>query len=162
MKCTEGKIHLGRFWCRKVWVLDLPPFSSLPMRPFMPTPTPHTALYGNLCGSGPGNATPLCQGAHGAPMDPSSSTAVGALQAGHCQRRTNGDDGGGGGAHRAGGSFMIFNTKKWIIFSTFLTPPPSHDASKVGFKLGGGGGGVRTKNSLGEAFIGPKNAFTMG
>ena len=50
------------------------------------------------------------------------------------------------------------------MFPTFLTPP--HTPQKlhaVGFNRGGGGGlGVRTKNSLGDAFIGQKNDFTRG
>ena len=53
---------------------------------------------------------------------------------------------------------MIFDPKKGgSFFPTFLTPPhphpPPHRLQKVGFKWGGSGG-VRTKNSLGDAFIG--------
>ena len=67
--------------------------------------------------------------------------------------------------------FVIFDPKKGgVIVSTFLTPPtpppPPHlpqNLKKVGFKWGGGGvGGVRTKNSLGDAFIGQNNDFTRG
>ena len=55
--------------------------------------------------------------------------------------------------------FMIFDPKKGgVIFSTFLTPPPP---LKSGFQVGGSGG-VRTKNSLGDAFIGQNNDFTRG
>ena len=45
----------------------------------------------------------------------------------------------------------------------FLTPPPHlpQNLKKVGFKWGGSGG-VRTKNSLGDAFIGQNNDFTRG
>ena len=51
----------------------------------------------------------------------------------------------------------------------FLTPPPTpphppplpQNLKKVGFKWGGSGG-VRTKNSLGDAFIGQNNDFTRG
>ena len=59
--------------------------------------------------------------------------------------------------------FMIFDPKKGgLTFSTFLTPPtPPTPPQKVGFKWGGSGG-VRTKNSLGDAFIGQKNDFTRG
>ena len=45
-------------------------------------------------------------------------------------------------------------------FSTFLTPP-AQNPKKVGFKWGGSRG-VRTKNSLGGAFIGQNNDFTRG
>ena len=55
------------------------------------------------------------------------------------------------------------------FFSTFLPPPahplppppPSKTVKKVGFKWGGSGG-VWTKNSLGDAFIGQNNDFTRG
>ena len=59
--------------------------------------------------------------------------------------------------------FMIFDPKKGgSFFSTFLTPPPlTKNLKKVGFKWGGLGG-VRTKNSLGDAFIGQNNDFPMG
>ena len=61
--------------------------------------------------------------------------------------------------------FMIFDPKKGGgIFSTFLTPPPTplpQNLKKVGFKWGGVWG-VRTKNSLGDAFIGQNNDFTRG
>ena len=68
--------------------------------------------------------------------------------------------------------FMIFDPKKGgVIFSTFIltppptppppTPPPPPPLKKVGFKWGGSGG-VRTKNSLGDAFIGQNNDFTRG
>ena len=59
--------------------------------------------------------------------------------------------------------FMIFDPKKGgVNFSTFLTPPPTPTPpQKVGFKWGGSGG-VRTKNSLGDAFIGQNNDFTRG
>ena len=66
--------------------------------------------------------------------------------------------------------FMIFDPKKGgVIFSTFLTPPPPppppphlpQNLKKVGFKWGGSGG-VRTKTSLGDAFIGQNNDFTRG
>ena len=43
------------------------------------------------------------------------------------------------------------------------TPPPHPPPSKPeksGFQVGGGSGGVRTKNSLGDAFIGQNNDFT--
>ena len=48
-----------------------------------------------------------------------------------------------------------------------LLIPPHHlpqNLKKVGFKWGGpgGGGGSRTKNSLGDAFIGQNNDFTRG
>ena len=55
--------------------------------------------------------------------------------------------------------FMIFDPKKvGVIFSTFLTPPHPHPppplkGSKKWVSSGGSGGG-RTKNSLGDAFIG--------
>ena len=54
--------------------------------------------------------------------------------------------------------FMIFDPKKGgVIFSTFFDPPPfPQNLKKVGFKWGGLGG-VRTKNSLGDAFIGQNN-----
>ena len=61
--------------------------------------------------------------------------------------------------------FMIFDPKKGgVIFSTFLTPPPptSLKTSKKWVSSGGGLGGVRTKNSLGDAFIGQNNDFTRG
>ena len=42
------------------------------------------------------------------------------------------------------------------------TPPPlPQNLKKVGFKWGGSGG-VRTENSLGDAFIGQNNDFTRG
>ena len=57
--------------------------------------------------------------------------------------------------------FMIFDPKKGgVIFSTFLDPPPPHlpqNLKKVGFN-----NWVRTKNSLGDAFIGQNNDFTRG
>ena len=65
---------------------------------------------------------------------------------------------------------MIFDPKKGggSFFWTFLTPPPPNppiplpeNLKKVGFKRGGCGG-VRTKNSLGDAFIGQNNDFTSG
>ena len=59
--------------------------------------------------------------------------------------------------------FMIFDPKKGGSF--FEPPPPPHlpqNLKKVGFKWGGGSGGVRTKNSLGDAFIGQNNDFTRG
>ena len=62
--------------------------------------------------------------------------------------------------------FMIFDPKKGGVI--FLTPPPPpppppllENLKKVGFKWGGSGG-VRTKNSLGDAFIGQNNDFTRG
>ena len=65
--------------------------------------------------------------------------------------------------------FMIFDPKKGgvIFFDIFDTPPtpphppPSLKTSKNGFQVGGSGG-VRTKNSLGDAFIGQNNDFTRG
>ena len=69
---------------------------------------------------------------------------------------------------------MIFDPKKGKIHDfrpkkggvDFLTPPPapppfSQNLKKVGFKWEGLGG-VRTKNSLGDAFIGQNNDFTRG
>ena len=57
---------------------------------------------------------------------------------------------------------MIFDPKKGGSF--FEPPPPPHlpqNLKKVGFKWGGGSGGVRTKNSLGDAFTvkGAKSSF---
>ena len=63
--------------------------------------------------------------------------------------------------------FMIFDPKKrgGHFFRHFWHPPPHHPLpqklKKVGFKLGGSGG-VRTKNLLGDAFIGQSNDFTRG
>ena len=60
--------------------------------------------------------------------------------------------------------FLIFDPKKGgVIFSTFLTPPPPYPSKppKSGFQVGGSGG-VRTNNSLGDAFIGQNNDFTRG
>ena len=57
--------------------------------------------------------------------------------------------------------------KRGVIFSTFLTtpqprpPPLPQNLKKVGFKWGGSGG-VRTKNSLRDVFIGQNNDFTGG
>ena len=59
--------------------------------------------------------------------------------------------------------FMIFDQKKGGV--NFLNPPPRlpQKLQKVGFKWGGGClGGVRTKNSLGDEFIGQNNDFTRG
>ena len=58
---------------------------------------------------------------------------------------------------------MIFDPKKGGgHFLTPPTPPPlPQNLKKVGFKWGGSGG-VRTKNSLGDAFIGQNNDFTRG
>ena len=56
--------------------------------------------------------------------------------------------------------FMIFDPKKGGV----IPPPPPHlpqILTKVGFKWGGSGG-VRTKNSLGDAFIGQNNDLTRG
>ena len=56
---------------------------------------------------------------------------------------------------------MSFDSKKGgVIFD----PPPHlpQNLKKVGFKWGGFGGGVRTKNSLGDAFIRQNNYFTRG
>ena len=54
---------------------------------------------------------------------------------------------------------MVSDTKKGVVFSTFLTqpppPPPLVMPQKSGFQ--GGEGGVPTKNSLGDAFIGQNN-----
>ena len=64
--------------------------------------------------------------------------------------------------------FMIFDPKKGgVILSTFLTPPPTPPhppppPPKKWVSSGGGLGGVRTKNSLGDAFIGQNNDFTRG
>ena len=58
--------------------------------------------------------------------------------------------------------FMIFAPKKGGGFDT--PPPPPHlpqNLKKVGFKWEGVGG-VRTKNSLGDVFIGQNNDFTRG
>ena len=60
---------------------------------------------------------------------------------------------------------MIFDPRKGgVIFSTFLTPPPtSLKTSKNGFQGGGGGSReVRIKNSLGDAFIGQNNDLQEG
>ena len=62
--------------------------------------------------------------------------------------------------------FMIFDPKKGgvIFFDIFDPPPPlplPENLKKVGFKWGGPGG-VWTKNSLGDAFIGQNNDFTRG
>ena len=65
---------------------------------------------------------------------------------------------------------MIFNpTKGGVIYSKFLTPPnppqpppPPFKNSKKWVSSGGGSWGVRTKNSLGDAFIGQNNDFTKG
>ena len=65
---------------------------------------------------------------------------------------------------------MIFDPKKGgvIFFDIFDPPPPPphphpppQRLQKVGFKWGGSGG-VWTKNSLGDAFIGQNNDFTRG
>ena len=61
---------------------------------------------------------------------------------------------------------MIFDPKKGgsHFFDIFDPPPPPSKPQKVGFKWGGGygGGGVRTKNSLRDVFIGQNNDFTRG
>ena len=62
---------------------------------------------------------------------------------------------------------MIFDPKKGGHFFDIFDPPPPpplpQNLTRVGFKWGGsGGGGVRTKNSLGDAFIGQNNDFTRG
>ena len=61
--------------------------------------------------------------------------------------------------------FMIFGPKE-RGGGRFLTPPPPNlpqNLKKMGFKWGrSGGGGVRTKNSLGDVFIGQNNDFTWG
>ena len=66
--------------------------------------------------------------------------------------------------------FMIFDPKKG---GSFFDPPPHpptptptptpllENLKKVGFNWGGSRG-VRTKNSLGDAFIGQNNDFTRG
>ena len=58
---------------------------------------------------------------------------------------------------------MIFDPKKGgVIFLDVFDPPPFPvNMKKVGFNFGGYGG-VRTKNSLGDAFIGQNNDFTRG
>ena len=64
---------------------------------------------------------------------------------------------------------MIFDPKKG---GGSFFDPPTHPPTptptplpekpqKMGFKWGGSGG-VRTKNSLGDAFIGQNNVFTRG
>ena len=54
---------------------------------------------------------------------------------------------------------MIFDPKKG---GHFLTPPHlPENLKQMGFK-GGGSRGIRTKNSLGDAFIGQNNDFTRG
>ena len=54
--------------------------------------------------------------------------------------------------------FMIFDPKKGGIFLD--TPPTSLKTSeKVGFNWGSPGGGVRTKNSSGDASIGHRTFF---
>ena len=60
---------------------------------------------------------------------------------------------------------MILDPKNGgVIFSNIFDPPPPphfpQNFKKVGFKWGGGSGGVRTKNSLGDVFIGQNNDFT--
>ena len=60
--------------------------------------------------------------------------------------------------------FMIFDPKKGGG-SFFDPPPPPHTSLKTSKKCvssGGGEGGVRTKNSLGDAFIGQNNDLTRG
>ena len=62
---------------------------------------------------------------------------------------------------------MIFDPKKggvifFDIFDPPPHPPPSLKTSKKWVSSGGGLGGVRTKNSLGDAFIGQNNDFTRG
>ena len=65
--------------------------------------------------------------------------------------------------------FMISTQKKGGHFLDISDPPPSPPLStplpqnlkKVSFKWGGSGG-VRTKNSLGDVFIGQNNDFTRG
>ena len=60
---------------------------------------------------------------------------------------------------------MIFDPKKGgVIFFDIFDPHPHpphlpENLKKVAFKWGGSGG-VRTKNSLGDAFIGQNNDFT--
>ena len=58
---------------------------------------------------------------------------------------------------------MIFDQKKGgSFFDRPPTPTPlPQNRKKVGFKWGGSRG-VRTKNSLGDAFIGQNNDFTRG
>ena len=66
--------------------------------------------------------------------------------------------------------FMIFDPKKGgSFFDNFDPPSPSPPppptslkTSKKWVSIGGGLGGVRTKNSLGDAFIGQNNDFTRG
>ena len=62
---------------------------------------------------------------------------------------------------------MIFDPKKrGGHFFDIFDPPPhphtSHKTSKKWVSSGGGLGGVRTKNSLGDAFIGQNNDFRRG
>ena len=58
--------------------------------------------------------------------------------------------------------FMIFDPKKGgSFFSIFLAPPPPSKPQKSGFQVGGSGG-VRTKTSSGDAFIGQNNDLTRG
>ena len=56
---------------------------------------------------------------------------------------------------------MIFDPKRGGSF--FDPPPPPSKPQKSGFQVGGvWGGGGRTKNSLGDAFIGQIIDFTRG
>ena len=61
---------------------------------------------------------------------------------------------------------MIFDPKKrGIVFLTptpTRPPPTSLKTSKKWVSSGGGWGGGRAKNSLGDAFIGENNDFTRG
>ena len=66
--------------------------------------------------------------------------------------------------------FVIFDPKKggghfFDIFAPPPNPPPHPHPNpplKSGFQVGGGSGGVRTKNSLGDASIGQNTDFTRG
>ena len=58
---------------------------------------------------------------------------------------------------------MMFESKEEGHFFDIFDPPPTplrQKAKKVGFMCRWGYGGFRTKNSLGDTFIGVNNHFT--
>ena len=118
----------------------------------IPTHTPQSGYHG---------VTEVAQTANIAKM---AEKRINCISARPTPRHTNPMESG------PGNTFSAQNQKNQKIYDFrpkkegVIPPPPPHlpqNLKKMGFKWGGSGG-VRTKNSLGDVFIGQNNDFTRG